>query len=365
MGENTSTLDYNFSLYLDFLRLLASFIVFTGHARGFLLPSIDLGPFSWGREAVAVFFVLSGFVISHVVSCKEADWRTYLAARLARIYPVAILAIIVTTLCDGLGKIFQADYYNELPHMFGGFYQPIDFTAFLSYISFTNQLWFHHAVYGTNEPYWSLGFEVQYYIFFLIFSFTKGNYRLINLALWSVVCGPKILMYLPLWLFGVLTYKIVSQNSIKTWKTALITMAFSVVIFAVNKHYISWRVTNMYNTFNLKQELWNIVYFTSIGISIVINLLAFSYILKRLKSIPKFIQKSIKWLAGGSFTLYLVHQPILVLISSFFPPEEANLLQRLATIFSAIILCYLLAECAERKKKWFSTHIFTPIANRI
>lgn len=63
---------------------------------------------STGVQAVDAFFVLSGFVIAHVSAVKERDARTYFISRAARIYSVAIPAIILTSILDAIGSLPRA-----------------------------------------------------------------------------------------------------------------------------------------------------------------------------------------------------------------------------------------------------------------
>ncbi|MCW2273960.1 hypothetical protein GJ654_07810 [Rhodoblastus acidophilus] len=59
----------------------------------------------------------------------------------------------------------------------------------------------------------------------------------------------------------------------------------------------------------------------------------------------------IRWLAGGSFTLYLVHQPLLLLLASaLIEPVESRVTMAVAATMAVLGVCTLLAECAERRK---------------
>jgi peptidoglycan/LPS O-acetylase OafA/YrhL len=63
-------MDKTTSLYLDVLRFSAAILVLLSHSATFLdiyLPVLS----DFGSEAVAVFFVLSGYVISYVVAKKK------------------------------------------------------------------------------------------------------------------------------------------------------------------------------------------------------------------------------------------------------------------------------------------------------
>jgi peptidoglycan/LPS O-acetylase OafA/YrhL len=82
------------SLYLDICRFCAAAMVFLGHVSdhqwsgGFLW---QIGGF--GEDAVAVFFVLSGFVIGYVSDARENAASSYTASRLARLWSVAVPAL--------------------------------------------------------------------------------------------------------------------------------------------------------------------------------------------------------------------------------------------------------------------------------
>src|SRR5690349_12335860 len=80
------------SIYLDLVRALAAFFVVLDHAPTlFDLPWIP----RWGHQAVIVFFVLSGYVISNVADTRETDARRFLIARLARLWSVLVPAAIL------------------------------------------------------------------------------------------------------------------------------------------------------------------------------------------------------------------------------------------------------------------------------
>jgi peptidoglycan/LPS O-acetylase OafA/YrhL len=91
------------SWYLDLLRGGAAIVVFLGHAgQGFFshgLPRM----LTVAHEMVVIFFVLSVFVMSYVVSRGRNHWQSYLVARFSRIASVAYPALVVTIICDVIG----------------------------------------------------------------------------------------------------------------------------------------------------------------------------------------------------------------------------------------------------------------------
>ena len=344
-------IDGNLSIYLDLLRFGAAVVVFLSHAHVFLLPSIKIGPLGWGREAVAVFFVLSGFVISYVRQVSEREWRVYLVARLARIMPVALLAIAVIFVADNIGTHANAFYYDFINT---GFFTPVSVEAALAYVTFTNQLWFAHAVFGSGEPYWSLGFEVQYYLFFGLLAFSPSRVKIPLLCLWAAFAGPKILMYMPLWLMGWLTMKCVIERPPFRRPIAIAMIAASIVLFFSLKYFADRAATNMYETWSLPQEAINFVYFNLIGVAVVLHLIGAASLLRQAPALFEKTGPAIRWLAGGSFTLYLVHQPLILMFASFLHPVEEHVPMAAALLVACFVLCFLLAEIAERRKKFFA-----------
>jgi peptidoglycan/LPS O-acetylase OafA/YrhL len=82
-----------FSLYLDAVRFLTSVVVLLHHTWPLIFPKF---PPPWPRHsAVVVFFVLSGYVITHA-SKPELGLNLYAQHRMARILPVTLTAILLT-----------------------------------------------------------------------------------------------------------------------------------------------------------------------------------------------------------------------------------------------------------------------------
>lgn len=102
------------SCYLDGMRLLAAMLVYLSHANASWLTG-NL-PVLWrisnlGNEAVMMFFVLSGFVIAFVTDKKEHTAREYLLSRFARLYSVAIPAIVLAFVSDSIGQSLSPSTY--------------------------------------------------------------------------------------------------------------------------------------------------------------------------------------------------------------------------------------------------------------
>lgn len=185
-------------MFLDGLRGLASLYVVIGHARlllwegyreGYLLQpeqysALDKGLmyffslFKYGHEAVIFFFIISGFVI-HLRYAKKLtvegsrakfDWAQFVGRRARRLYPPLIAALLITYLVDVIGKsqgfgiYFQATPYSLINQVVRSDLSPITFVGNLAFL-----MQAYVPFYGTNGPLWSLKCEWWFYMVYPIF----------------------------------------------------------------------------------------------------------------------------------------------------------------------------------------------------
>jgi peptidoglycan/LPS O-acetylase OafA/YrhL len=118
---NTSTRTNNINL----IRLIAASAVTFGHSFAMLngshyefLPMMNSATF--GFIAVAVFFGLSGFLITQSF-CRNSEWKSYLLARCLRIFPGLCFANFITVLLvsqivrhQGLSMLSHGDNWGYL-----------------------------------------------------------------------------------------------------------------------------------------------------------------------------------------------------------------------------------------------------------
>ncbi|MEG3084238.1 acyltransferase [Sphingomonas sp. PB2P12] len=342
-------LDPNLSIYLDLLRLVAAFEVVLGHARHFVMPRLPGFISGHTGEAVAVFFVLSGFVIAFVAEEKEHSLRAYATARLSRLYSVCLIALAAGFVCDMITR-----RYGVVPLTDHPFYDPAYLTNLPFALTFTNELWFSHRVFGSNEPYWSLGFEAAYYVIFAAF-FYLGRVRgaVIGLML-MVAFGPKVVAYMPIWVFGLLAYRYIRAGRVTiTKRLALAAFVATILAYFVVKRMLEHWAWPMYDEADLAQLVKSFVYFALVGGLVTVNIVAFRRATEGRTIFPAQLASAIRWLAGASFTLYLVHQPFFVMVASVFPKLRASPFGGPAAIVAAVILALLIAEVSERRKRVF------------
>ena len=339
------------SIYLDLVRLLAAVGVLLSHAAGFVMPSLPSKIATNGTECVAVFFVLSGFVIRFVsVEKGEKDWRTYLIARTTRIYSVALIAIVATFLIDHAGQAINPASYagRDLT------YSPV---AALLNLSFLNEVWFTHTVFGYNEPFWSLGFEVPYYVFFGLVAFAPRRVLPLCLALWLLVYGPKIAAFLPLWLLGAALYEIIATRRQIGRPLGAALVAGSALLYVGVKFGIDHDFHRMYKPVSWTDLLKGVAYFHAIGLAVAMNFAGMDALLRSGSGLNKRMVSVVRWLANGSFTLYLVHLPLLAFARAAVPHIQERPALGAAAIGATFAVCYILAEAGERRKSAFKKPI--------
>ena len=194
---NTSApLEDGFSLYLDLVRFLAAMCVFIGHATE--SGSLYFGYLPFGNfkhDAVIIFFVLSGLVICATATRPGETWITYLTARASRIYSVAIPAVVLSFGLQAIAAFLEPGHSQPEPSA--------DVFLPLSALLFILQSW-HPQALPWNGPYWSLCYEVWYYIIFGILLFVRNSGRRNAVAACAaLIAGPAILLLFPIWLMGV------------------------------------------------------------------------------------------------------------------------------------------------------------------
>lgn len=145
------------------------------------LPGMMGVIFSFGQEAVLVFFLLSGFVIFANERDRSARPRGYYLRRLRRIYPPMLVAMAVSTALWGLGLIDPSPTWQSA---FGTLFALQDI-SFLKPGVITDP-------YLGNDPLWSLSYEI---FFYLIFPLVMMGWRRSERATRCIVPVASVLAY--------------------------------------------------------------------------------------------------------------------------------------------------------------------------
>lgn len=352
-SDNTTSMPPAFSLYLDLVRFLAAVSVFITHAKyprftnGWL---DDVG--RYGSDAVMIFFVLSGLVIAHVTQAKERNIETYAISRLARLWSVALPALLLSFIADTVGRRFYPQIYD------GPWYQG-EHPAFRLLVNaiFQGQSWFSNLLPFTNTPYWSLGYEFWYYVIFAAAHFLRGLTRWTVLTLCCVLCGPKILLLLPVWLFGVGIYHFSRSREIPEKLGWLLWIGSFTIYWLFNylgiPGYLLWRTVNwLGDSFVVDQLIWSKDFAGNyvIGLLVAANFLGFWRIQGSFKALLQRYQRSIRFLAGFTFSIYLFHMPLLHFFGALVQHNAENQISQSFIIIATVASTLLLGIFTEQKK---------------
>ena len=322
-------------VFLDGVRGIAAFYVMVGHARWLLwegyqnynshpadysfLDTVFMYFFSlfrFGHEFVLLFFVLSGFVIHYGYSKKlvkapnfKLKWGEYLFRRAKRIYPPFLFAIALTFVLDQIGIDYGFTIYSgdtiypsintnvshpnhEAKTLLGNF-----FFLFKEYV----------PVFGTNGATWSLKFEWWFYVLYpLFFLFSRKNvyystalivvlfFSTFSTGIWKENLMREIFGSMICWWLGVILAEVTTKRiNLKLGLFAMIALLACGLCYLLPQN-------------SQSADLKVALLFTSI--------LALLLWMHERRMSLKFLNV-LKPLGDFSYTLYIIHFPILVLLS--------------------------------------------------
>lgn len=334
--KNDKSISPAFSLYLDIIRFFAAFAVFLHHLESYPFTNGTIWPIlgSYGGIAVTIFFVLSGFVIAHVVATKEQNAPKYIIARVSRIYSVVIVALALTVALDNLGLLINKEYYLNPKVMM----KPQSVESYLYSFFFLNE----YQIFdlggispGTNGPYWSLSFEVTYYLIAGLVLFFDRRLAIPLSILILFAAGRTIAILFPLWLLGYGLYHVRLKTVATTYLRILSVVSLMLLfltpllvkIFPEN----NWNVffpwgRSPFNRFVIKDYL--------AAIFLALHLLCIRDILSGVdgRASPK-VADFIRWCGSLTFPLYLVHFPVLCFFGAISPFNNKTGMHVLFLIF--------------------------------
>jgi peptidoglycan/LPS O-acetylase OafA/YrhL len=324
------------SAHLDLIRALAAWTVMWGHLRAlFFVDFLQVqhhGPLlkilyfvtGFGNEAVLVFFVLSGFLISSAIIGRRVSgawsWRDYAIDRASRLYTVLIPGLLFGFLWDKLGsKIFAstAIYSHPLDSFAASVVQ-----AQLGVGTFFGSLFFLQTVvcptFGSNTPLWSLANEFWYYVLFPVAVAAAIAWKqrsiicaialtILTLAV-AVFVGWHILAGFLIWLAGTALVILYSQCP-WTSKSRLIlyVVASSTLLSACLLAARTGKPTAFGNN-------------TTVGLAFALFL--FGILQMTFGSSSRMYPRAAHVLAGFSYSLYVLHFPLLLFLRAWIVPPQ-------------------------------------------
>ena len=191
---------------LDFVRFVAATLVivshaFTlsqgvGHERFEPFVRLTKGQAGFGGFGVAIFFIISGFLVTASFE-RSSHWTRYLKARFLRLYPALLVLIPLTIFVRGpLVTTLPLGKYLASPDTYG----------YLRVLSLYKTSYFLPGVFEANAfPFavngalWTLFFELIFYMMILVLGVTRLLRRWVVLAMFvaNFVVRAAILVIYP------------------------------------------------------------------------------------------------------------------------------------------------------------------------
>ncbi len=313
LGHSQLDADTYHSLIIALVRGLAALQVAAAHLRAGFMPglrSVD-DPSLWylalsfltgfAHQAVVAFFVLSGWLVGGSFLNKSAEpgaLKLYAIDRVSRLWTVLIptfLLALAFGILSGTLDAHTPDLSSNSP------YSAATLVGNLLGLQTVTL-----APFGGNFPLWSLANETWYYLMFplLVMSMTAQG-RMVGitgLALCGALLPATMLVYFPVWLLGVLFSRVRIDCG---WVTRLALLAALALLS------VAFRIKGSNDDLVLASLPQDIL------LSVVFLLLLSSTVVKPANPHPVLVpvRAVAKLLSDMSFTLYVVHIPVLGLLA--------------------------------------------------
>ena len=354
------------SVKLDLVRGVAAIAVMIGHVRSLFfqdyasLAAPGLGTKSLyaatglGHEAVIIFFVLSGFFIGasvlKSVAANRWSWRSYLTHRFVRLWIVLLPALALGAAFDWAGMNSlqsSATYFSPMRYL-----SSVSFASRFTPRNFAGNLFFLQGIFvdsfGSNGPLWSLSYEFWYYMIFPalvlllvpnISAAARAALFVVAAAMLSLV-GPTISIYFLIWLAGAAVFAISSRLPAIHGAQGIASQITGWLVLIGG---LAWIRSGSISA-GLTADFILAACFSAWMLAISIPG----------GSEPNAVTGWVaKTLSGFSYTLYLIHFPLLAFLRTSFdpagnwPPDVRHFTQGVVLALAALALAYCIAFFTE------------------
>jgi peptidoglycan/LPS O-acetylase OafA/YrhL len=322
---------------LDSLRGLAASTVLLSHLF-LILPGIyliakfkntPLHIFWAGHEAVILFFILSGFVLSlPYFNKKEPSYKNYLIKRISRIYipyiVSVLIAVIFMSIFSGMGIPALGNWFNSQ------WTTPVSSKLIIMHIIFLGEF----KTEAFNGVIWSLIHEMRVSIIFPVLVYLVKKYDSKRSIIIAMSCS---FIYFLLYYFFLKVFKYDVTMNLGSYFATLHYTAFFILgsvlakqIRFFNERYIKltsrWKISSMVVAVLLYTYTWwfpkNISILHQLVIedwSIAVGSMIFIIFCVNSKTIKKaLLIKPVHFVGLTSYSLYLFHMPVLLTLINIY-----------------------------------------------
>ena len=334
----------NYIKQLTFLRFLAAVLVVLFHYGRNTWP-FNTNEISKvvleGSIAVSFFFFLSGVVLAvNYINKSNFNYRDFIIKRIARIYPVYLLAFIITLILAMLVN-------NSYPKGLSILLQILGFHA-----------WVPGICLEINYPAWSISVEMFFYLLFplIVFLFKKiktSQITIIVILIWVIssfqhyyfvnnlyeVNNIKIeqfILYFPLWHLNIFLTGMLAGIYINKIKKINFLTARSLYLTGILIFFAVFLIDNPFIKYVHNGLLAPVFFLIIIGLSFDNSLIT-----KALSN------NKLILLGNASYSIYILQWPLFIVFSKILNKESLNGIYfyiYLITLIIISIIVYLFFE---------------------
>lgn len=324
------------SAHLDLIRAVAAWAVLWGHLRNLFFADFQYvqhrSSFTnviyfltgFGHQAVIVFFVLSGFLISSAVLTRHASgtwsWRGYTIDRMSRLYTVLIPGLLFGLLWDKAGASIFAST-GVYAHPLEGFGTAIAQNR-ITVGTFIGNLLFLQTIvcstFGSNGPLWSLANEFWYYVLFPLglaagLAWAKRSIGLAILLTILTICVAAfvksgILIGFVVWMAGCILVIAYSRFSLS--KRVWLILYLCLSLLAVSVSLVAARARD-------SSVLGN-----DLILGVTFTVFLFGVLQLDFGTGRDYYPRAAHRFAGFSYSLYVLHFPLLLFMKAWLAPSQ-------------------------------------------
>ncbi|MBV6626272.1 MAG: acyltransferase [Rivularia sp. (in: Bacteria)] len=314
--------------------------------------------FEKGHLGVAVFFVISGFLISHSLKNTQfnfAWFKNFVLRRLVRLSPTYYLSILTTLAIGFIAAYAKSEDFAPLGY-------PLSVPRLIAHVFYLQDIFKLHHV---NDVYWTLCLEVQSY---LVFGILFWLVQWINFH-WNIRQG-KVFVFLPSAIIAALyAMEIIKYEG---RETVFLPVWYSFLLGAFA--YWTWR-----------KELKLLLFYFYVAVLVFAGIanssefaIASSIVAVLLLEVARVnrMEQLLNWqwlqfVGKISYSLYLTHVPILggvywVVFKLFNHSVWSEFLALILGVGSSIIFATLIWQVIEKPSiKWSKKLKVTKISNTL
>ncbi len=348
-------------------RGIAALVVVIAHMHQIFLTPY-LGPqhraaqaFSFmADQSVMIFFIISGFLITHSIienikrNQGQFDIVAYAASRIARIYPPLCFAVLLSIIFYSVICFFSLPGSSaDFPFGIGAF-PPTREIYVISWADLKNTLFMHNGLLEVNGPLWSLFVEWRIYILAGTLAWLiKANgtmQKIIIFGIFIYSCRKLLninehsLFYLQVWLIGSITSLVL--HKLLKWKLPNRKFVLIVLCLII----LGW----VCSTPDLITAGGTNSSFQRSAFRLLTCVFWCSLLFYRLPAIAKQIPLA-RWLGNFSYSLYILHFPIMLFFLSVFHTFATQSFYRclivgVLSVIASVVTANLSARLLETKQ---------------